>query len=95
MRQTLVAAGVLFPNFNTVFVSAVEFVFGLLLNLWRSDAAGLCDVEWRHACVDCDQCNPQYQSIISARLVLRIFISFRGALSRDPVLALSLRPRLV
>jgi uncharacterized membrane protein YphA (DoxX/SURF4 family) len=31
MRQTLVAAGVLFPNFNTVFVSAVEFVFGLLL----------------------------------------------------------------
>ena len=33
MRQTLIAAGVPFPEFNALFVSAVEFVFGLLLIL--------------------------------------------------------------
>src|SRR6266566_2405965 len=33
MRQTLIAAGVPFPEFNVLFVSAVEFVFGLLLIL--------------------------------------------------------------
>src|SRR6266403_1005902 len=33
MRETLVAAGVPFPDFNTVFVSTVEFVFGFLLVL--------------------------------------------------------------
>jgi putative oxidoreductase len=31
MRETLVAARVPFPNFNTIFVSSVEFVFGFLL----------------------------------------------------------------
>jgi putative oxidoreductase len=33
MRQTLIEAHVPFPNFNTVFVSTVEFVCGLLLVL--------------------------------------------------------------
>jgi putative oxidoreductase len=33
MRETLLAAGVAFPDFNTVFVPTVEFVFGLLLAL--------------------------------------------------------------
>jgi putative oxidoreductase len=33
MRQTLIEAHVLFPEFNAVFVSAVEFVCGLLLIL--------------------------------------------------------------
>jgi putative oxidoreductase len=33
MRETLVAAGIPFANFNAIFVSAVEFVFGLLLIL--------------------------------------------------------------
>src|SRR5439155_7300279 len=33
MRQTLIAAGVPFPEFNALFVSAVEFVFGVLLIL--------------------------------------------------------------
>jgi putative oxidoreductase len=33
MRETLVAAGVPFANVNAIFVSAVEFVFGLLLIL--------------------------------------------------------------
>jgi len=33
MRETLLAAGIPFPDFNTVFVSTVEFVFGLLLVL--------------------------------------------------------------
>ncbi|MGH8100531.1 MAG: DoxX family protein [Chthoniobacterales bacterium] len=33
MRDTLVAAGVPFPDFNTIFVSAVEFLFGFLLIL--------------------------------------------------------------
>jgi putative oxidoreductase len=33
MRETLVAARVPFPEFNTLFVSTVEFVFGLLLIL--------------------------------------------------------------
>jgi putative oxidoreductase len=33
MRETLLAAGVPFPDFNTVFVSTVEFVFGSLLVL--------------------------------------------------------------
>src|SRR5438477_9287225 len=33
MRETLVAARVPFPEFNTLLVSAVEFVFGLLLIL--------------------------------------------------------------
>ncbi len=31
MRETLVAAGVPFASLNTIFVSTVEFVFGLLL----------------------------------------------------------------
>ena len=31
MRETLVAAHVPFPDFNALFVSIVEFVFGLLL----------------------------------------------------------------
>jgi putative oxidoreductase len=31
MRQTLIEAHVPFPNFNAVFVSTVEFVFGFLL----------------------------------------------------------------
>ena len=31
MRETLVAADVPFPDFNALFVSIVEFVFGLLL----------------------------------------------------------------
>jgi putative oxidoreductase len=31
MRETLLAAGVPFPDFNTVFVSTVEFVFGSCL----------------------------------------------------------------
>src|SRR6266567_7396090 len=31
MRETLVAAHVPFPEFNALFVSTVEFVFGLLL----------------------------------------------------------------
>lgn len=31
MRETLVAAHIPFPNFNTVFVPTVEFVFGFLL----------------------------------------------------------------
>src|SRR5947207_12340731 len=31
MRETLMAAGVPFPGFNTIFVSAVEFIFGFLL----------------------------------------------------------------
>ncbi|PYK36623.1 MAG: hypothetical protein DME60_14400, partial [Verrucomicrobia bacterium] len=31
MRQTLLDAHVPFPDFNTVFVSTVEFVFGLFL----------------------------------------------------------------
>jgi len=31
MRETLLAAHVPFPDFNAVFVSTVEFVFGLLL----------------------------------------------------------------
>ncbi len=33
MRETLVAAGVPFANVNAIFVSALEFVFGLLLIL--------------------------------------------------------------
>jgi putative oxidoreductase len=33
MHETLLAAGVPFPDFNTVFVSTVEFVFGSLLVL--------------------------------------------------------------
>jgi putative oxidoreductase len=33
MRETLLAAHVPFPDFNTVFVSTVEFVFGSLLVL--------------------------------------------------------------
>ena len=33
MRETLVAAGVPFPEVNALFVSTVEFVFGLLLIL--------------------------------------------------------------
>src|SRR6266567_1332040 len=33
MRETLVAAHVPFPEFNALFVSTVEFVFGLLLIL--------------------------------------------------------------
>src|SRR6266480_525681 len=33
MRQTLIEAHVPFPEFNAVFVSTVEFVFGLLLIL--------------------------------------------------------------
>jgi putative oxidoreductase len=33
MRETLLAAGVPFPNFNTVFVSMVEFIFGSFLLL--------------------------------------------------------------
>jgi putative oxidoreductase len=33
MRQTLVGAHVLFPAFNALFVSTVEFVFGFLLIL--------------------------------------------------------------
>ena len=33
MRETLVAARVPFPEFNVLFVSTVEFVFGLLLIL--------------------------------------------------------------
>jgi putative oxidoreductase len=33
MRETLLAAGIPFPDFNTVFVSTVEFVFGFLLVL--------------------------------------------------------------
>ena len=33
MRETLVAAHVPFPEFNTLFVSTVEFVFGFLLIL--------------------------------------------------------------
>jgi putative oxidoreductase len=33
MRQTLVAAGVPFPEVNALFVATVEFVFGLLLIL--------------------------------------------------------------
>ena len=33
MRETLVAARIPFPNFNTVFISTVEFVFGFLLIL--------------------------------------------------------------
>ena len=33
MRETLVAAGVPFPEFNTLLVSTVEFVFGLFLIL--------------------------------------------------------------
>jgi putative oxidoreductase len=33
MRETLVAAKIPFPDFNAVFVSSVEFVFGLLLVL--------------------------------------------------------------
>jgi putative oxidoreductase len=33
MRQTLVGAHVLFPDFNALFVSTVEFVFGFLLIL--------------------------------------------------------------
>jgi putative oxidoreductase len=33
MRQTLIEAHVPFPNFNTVFVSMVEFIFGLFLVL--------------------------------------------------------------
>jgi putative oxidoreductase len=33
MRQTLVAAGIPFASINTIFVSTVEFVFGLLLIL--------------------------------------------------------------
>jgi putative oxidoreductase len=33
MRQTLIEAHVLFPEFNAVFVSAVEFVCGVLLIL--------------------------------------------------------------
>src|SRR5215831_6980293 len=31
MRQTIREAGIPFPDFNAVFVSTVEFVFGLLL----------------------------------------------------------------
>src|SRR5947207_15383388 len=31
MRETLMAAGVPFPGFNTIFVSTVGFVFGFLL----------------------------------------------------------------
>ncbi len=33
MRETLLAAGIPFADFNTVFVSTVEFVFGWLLVL--------------------------------------------------------------
>jgi putative oxidoreductase len=33
MRETLVAAGAPFANVNAIFVSALEFVFGLLLIL--------------------------------------------------------------
>ena len=33
MRQTIHDAGIPFPQFNALFVSAVEFVFGLLLIL--------------------------------------------------------------
>ena len=33
MRQTLISARIPFPGFNAVFVSTVEFVFGLLLML--------------------------------------------------------------
>jgi putative oxidoreductase len=38
MRETLLAAGIPFPDFNTVFVSTVEFVFGSLLVLGLATA---------------------------------------------------------
>ena len=53
MRQTLREAHIPFPELNAVFVSTVEFVFGLLL-VAGGDAARL-----RHAgrLDDCSHCN--------------------------------------
>jgi uncharacterized membrane protein YphA (DoxX/SURF4 family) len=54
MRQTLREAHIPFPELNAVFVSTVEFVFGLLLVAGGGDAARL-----RHAgrLDDCSDCN--------------------------------------
>ena len=93
MRETLVAARVPFPEFNTLLVSAVEFVFGLLLILGA--ITPLACVMLSGIMSDCDYRDSKYKSDIFARPALRILVSSRGALSRDPSVAVSLWPRVV
>jgi len=93
MRQTLIEAHVPFPEFNTVFVSTVEFVCGALLILGTLTPIA-CDAWRRNDCGNCDHSDSKYQSNISARLAVRILISSRGALSRDSNLAFFLRARM-
>jgi hypothetical protein len=91
MRQTLIEAHVPFPGLNALFVSTVEFVCGTLLILGALTAVA-CVMAWRR--YDCGNCNhsaSKYQSNISSRLVVGIFISSRRALSGDSDLAFFLR----
>jgi hypothetical protein len=94
MRQTLIEAHVPFPEFNTVFVSTVEFVCGALSHPRLIDTYCLRDAWRRNDCGNCDHSDSKYQSNISARLAVRILISSRGALSRDSNLAFFLRARM-
>src|SRR5215475_11085097 len=52
MRQTLIEAHIPFPDFNALFVSAVEFVCGLCS--WRGDAVALCAARVRDGSGHCD-----------------------------------------
>jgi hypothetical protein len=84
MRQTLIEAHVPFPEFNAVFVSAVEFVCGLLLVLGALTPLACALLAFVMLMGHYDDRDAKYQSDMSARLGLGILVSSRGALTCDP-----------
>jgi hypothetical protein len=95
MRQTLIEAHVPFPEFNAVFVSAVEFVLRFAAYPWSADASRMRAPRMRNDHGGYDDRDSKYQSDMSARLGLGILIPSRGALTCDLAVAFPLRPGLV
>jgi hypothetical protein len=91
MRQTLLEAHVPFPEFNALFVSTIEFVFGLLLILGQSR---LWRAWWRN---DCGHSNYGCAKIKASSPLgwLPNFVPSRSALPRDSRADIPARPRLV
>jgi len=94
MRESLVAAGIPFASINAIFVSTVEFVFGLLVILGALTPLACIMLGGVMVVAIVTLRDQKYQNTATTRLALRILIPSRSTLFGNSFLAFSFRPWL-
>jgi uncharacterized membrane protein YphA (DoxX/SURF4 family) len=93
MRQTLIEAHIPFPDFNTFFVSIVEFVCGLLLVIGALTLLA-CTLLGCVMIMAITMTAIRNQGFMCPGLARGVLVSSRGALSGDSHLAILLRAQM-